>query len=107
MPTRDLRDASAYAMAALTGELDKLLAATEGSRNDTLNAAAFALGQLVAAGHLDHGTVHDELVSAAGRIGLPRTEAERTTTSGMAAGTRQPRRHCPQANLTTIREQGL
>jgi hypothetical protein len=95
-PTGDLRDASAYAMAALTGELDKLLAATEGCRNDTLNAAAFALGQLVGAGDLHHGTVHDELVSAARRIGLPRTEAERTIASGMAAGVREPRRYRPQ-----------
>ncbi|HEY0692851.1 MAG TPA: bifunctional DNA primase/polymerase [Kribbella sp.] len=91
-PTADLRDASAYAMAALTGELDKLLVATEGCRNDRLNAVAFALGQLVGAGHLDHGTVHDELVSAAGRIGLSRSEAERTIASGLAAGARQPRR---------------
>jgi hypothetical protein len=95
-PTRDLRDASAYAMAALTGELDRLLAATEGCRNDTLNATAFALGQLMGAGYLDHGMVHDELVSAAARIGLPRSEAERTIASGMAAGARQPRRRRTQ-----------
>jgi hypothetical protein len=90
-PSLDLKDTSAYALAALTGELDKVLAATEGNRNHTLNSAAFALGQLVGSQMLDEATAHDELVSAAGRIGLPRTEAERTISSGLTAGTRQPR----------------
>jgi hypothetical protein len=81
-----------YALAALTGELDTLLAATEGHRNDALNRAAFVLGQLTAIGMLDPAIVHDELVSAAGRIGLTRREAERTIASGLTAGTLQPRR---------------
>jgi hypothetical protein len=41
---------------------------------------------------LDPAIVHDELVSAAGRIGLTRREAERTIASGLTAGTLQPRR---------------
>jgi hypothetical protein len=89
---RNLKHTSAYALAALTGELDKLLAASEGHRNQSLNSAAFALGQLIAAGLLDHAVVRDELISAAGRIGLPRREAERTITSGLGAGVRHPRR---------------
>ena len=36
----DRRNASAYTLAALNGELDKVLAATPGQRNDTLNRAA-------------------------------------------------------------------
>lgn len=90
-PTPTLRNTSAYVLAALTGELDKVLDATPGQRNDTLNRAAFALGQLVGAQLLDHDVARDELVSAADRIGLPRTEAERTITSGLTAGTRHPR----------------
>jgi hypothetical protein len=90
LPLAD-RNASAYTRAALTGELDKVLAATPGQRNDTLNRAAFALGQLVGAHLLDEGTTRDELVSAAGRIGLPRREADRTITSGLTAGERHPR----------------
>jgi hypothetical protein len=86
-----LRNASSYALAALTGELENVLAAAPGQRNDTLNRAAFALGQLVGAQLLDETIARDELVSAAGRVGLPRTEAERTITSGLAAGTRHPR----------------
>jgi len=88
---RDLKDASAYALAALTGELDKVLAAATGHRNHALNNAAFALGQLVGAQLLDQATIRDELISAAGRIGLGRVEAERTINSGLTAGTRQPR----------------
>lgn len=85
------RNAGSYALAALTGELENVLAATPGQRNDTLNRAAFALGQLVGAQLLDETIVRDELVSAAGRVGLPRAEAERTIASGLAAGTRHPR----------------
>jgi hypothetical protein len=84
-------NADAYALAALTGELDNLLAATEGHRNHTLNRAAFLLGQLVAGGALDQSTVHDELLSAAERIGLGRAEAECTIHSGLRGGARHPR----------------
>ncbi|MGY4772887.1 bifunctional DNA primase/polymerase (plasmid) [Kribbella sp. CWNU-51] len=91
-PAPTLRNTSGYALAALSGELEKVLAATPGQRNDTLNRAAFALGQLVGAQLLDQHLARDELLSAAGRIGLPRTEAERTITSGLTAGTRHPRR---------------
>ena len=94
-PGTPTRDADAYGMAALTGELDRLLMATEGERNDSLNRAAFVLGQLIPTGALDATIVHDELVSAAGRIGLGRREAERTIESGLTAGTRHPRHRRP------------
>jgi hypothetical protein len=84
-------NASAYTLAALTGELDKVLTATPGCRNDTLNRAAFALGQLAGAHLLDETTARDELLAAAQRIGLPRSEAERTIASGLTAGARHPR----------------
>ncbi|GAB2635303.1 bifunctional DNA primase/polymerase [Kribbella swartbergensis] len=89
--TRKLTNTSAYTLAALTGELEKVLAAAPGQRNDTLNRAAFALGQLIGAQLLDQHIARDELISAAHRIGLPRNEAERTITSGLTAGTRRPR----------------
>jgi hypothetical protein len=89
--TPSLKNTSAYTLAALTGELEKVLTAKPGQRNDTLNRAAFALGQLVGAQLLDHDIAYDELVSAAGRVGLPRAEAERTIASGLTAGTRRPR----------------
>ncbi|GAB3812696.1 bifunctional DNA primase/polymerase [Kribbella italica] len=90
-PAPAQRHTDAYALAALTGELDKLLAATEGRRNHALNAAAFALGQLVAAGLLDESTTRKELAAAATRIGLPQAEADRTIASGLTAGARHPR----------------
>ena len=90
---RDIKHHDGYALAALTSELDTLLAAAEGHRNDALNRAAFVFGQLTATGLLDPSIVHDELVSAAGRIGLTRREAQRTIASGFSAGTRQPRQH--------------
>lgn len=88
-PVQRLTDA--YAVAALTGELDKLLTATEGHRNDALNSAAFVLGTLVGADMLNEASTRDELISAAGQLGLSRTEAERTIASGMTAGARHPR----------------
>lgn len=91
-PNITLRNTSTYVLAALTGELEKVLDAAPGQRNDTLNRAAFALGQLVGAQLLDDYVARDELVSAADRVGLPRTEAQRTITSGLTAGTRHPRR---------------
>lgn len=81
----------AYATAALHAELDTVLAATEGTRNHTLNAAAYNLGQLTAAGHLDHAVVTTALATAARSIGLSQTEADRTITSGLAAGGKTPR----------------
>lgn len=79
-----------YGMKALTAQLDKLLSSVEGRRNDDLNFAAYALGQVVAIGALSSDVVHGELLSAAARIGLPSREAERTIRSGFAAGVRNP-----------------
>jgi hypothetical protein len=93
--TGDLVDAverrSRYAAAALRGELDRVLAAMPGTRNHTLNAAAFALGQLTAAGLLPAGMAADALAQAAAAIGLPAAEAAATIRSGMTAGARHPR----------------
>ena len=68
-----------------------MLAARVGTRNDTLNDAAFALGQLVAAGALGESQVHAALVIAATATGLPEDEARRTIASGMRAGVASPR----------------
>jgi hypothetical protein len=57
-----------------------------GTRNDTLNRAAFALGRLVGAGMLDAWAVRRELEEAARYAGLGRTETRRTIRSGLTAG---------------------
>jgi hypothetical protein len=89
-PVGERRLGPAYGLKALQGQLEKLLACTEGSRNDNLNASAYALGRVAAAGALTPQMIRDELVSAAQRIGLGRREAERTIESGLSAGLRNP-----------------
>ena len=82
---------TAYAMAALRDETRMVAAARPGTRNDTLNRAAFSLGQLAAAGLLPPLAVASTLADAAERAGLPADEARRTIRSGLAAGARCPR----------------
>ena len=80
-----------YALAAFAGEVDAVLAAAPGTRNDALNRAAHALGSLVAAARLDARQVVDALTIAADHIGLPPREAARTIASGLSAGAANPR----------------
>lgn len=79
-----------YARAALVAEADRVVSAPVGTRNDTLNRAAFALGRFVGAGLLDAGDVVRELDAAARRAGLGRAEVRRTIRSGLTAGRRSP-----------------
>lgn len=79
-----------YAAAALDAESDRVARAPVGTRNDTLNRAAFALGRLVGAGLLAAGDVARELEAAARHVGLGRAETRRTLRSGLTAGRRQP-----------------
>lgn len=82
---------SAYAMAALDGEVEKVRTAPEGLRNDTLNRAAFSIGQLVAGGEIDGTTATTALHDAATAAGLPGAEASRTILSGLDGGSKEPR----------------
>lgn len=82
---------SRYAATAMRGELDRVLAASPGSRNHTLNTAAFALGRLAAAGLLPASLAGEALTQAATAIGLPAGEAAATIRSGLTAGARSPR----------------
>lgn len=77
-----------YVDAALAGEIERVRFAQKGSRNSTLNKAAFALGQFVGAGLLGASDVQSALLSAST---LPRNEALATIRSGMSAGHRTPR----------------
>lgn len=87
-PTADLRD---YVLAAAQAETERVARAPEGSRNATLNAAAFSLGTLVGAGALPREDATRALEVAARQCGLPDDEARRTIASGLAAGEREPR----------------
>ena len=77
-----------YGRTALEGEITRIVSAPIGTRNDSLNHAAFRLGQLVAGGVLDADRVARALLEAAG---LGAAEAERTITSGLRSGMRTPR----------------
>jgi hypothetical protein len=83
--------ASVYAAAALAAEVENVANAVEGTRNSTLNNAAFSIGTLVGAGAIDRDDVDNALFDAALACGLSDEEAERTIKSGLDAGERQPR----------------
>ena len=80
----------AYVAAAIQDEYQRVRAAREGSRNATLNEAAFALGTLAAAG-ADESDCEAALISAAIVAGLSEDEARRTFRSGWQAGRENPR----------------
>lgn len=79
-----------YAEAALDAETARVAGAVEGTRNDTLNRAAFVLGRLVGAGLLDESEVRWGLTAAARQAGLGWTEIRQTIRSGLTAGRRHP-----------------
>jgi len=83
--------AAAYGAAALRNETERMLAAPVGTRNDTLNRAAYALGRLIGAGILDRDLAASELFHAARRAGLPARECASTLASGLGAGMARPR----------------
>lgn len=80
-----------YAHAALAAEVASVRSSTDGTRNDTLNSAAFSLGTLVGGGALDRGTVEAELLTAALACGLTDAESRATIRSGIEAGILEPR----------------
>ncbi len=80
-----------YALAALTQETERVAAAANGTRNHTLNAAAFNLAQLVAVGALNEDDVRDQLTAAGNTCGLDTTEIAATINSGIRAGQLHPR----------------
>jgi hypothetical protein len=80
-----------YGAAALARESELVRDAQPGSRNRTLNRAAFALGQLVAGGAIGRAAVESALLDAAQECGLGPKEAEATIRSGIDAGLDRPR----------------
>lgn len=81
-----------YVQAALDAELTTVTTAPVGTRNTTLNRAAFRLGQLAGAGLTARDALTDALLHAARSAGLGETEARPTIASGLGAGERHPRR---------------
>lgn len=84
-------DTTAWARAALDGELKRLGEAQPGMRNHTLNKVAYRLGQIIADGRLDEVEVEGALVHGARALGLGEREALATVHSGLSAGEESPR----------------
>ena len=80
-----------YLHAALAGELADVAGAQPGTRNHTLNRAAFRLGQLAASGLATLDELAPQLLDAARHAGLPDSEATATIASGLTAGHQHPR----------------
>ncbi len=100
---RPCTDPGGYVRAAVTGEWDKVRHAPAGRHNAVLCRAAYALGQLVGAGLLDHAAARAELVSAGGFLigadcACTPGEVTRVIDAGLAAGAANPRRTTPRTS---------
>ena len=84
-------DGTAYGLAVLGDELDRVRAAEVGTRNHQLNRSGFALARLVAGGELLEGPARSALLGVALAIGLDEPESRQTIDSAFDAGLRQPR----------------
>lgn len=84
-----------YVAAAVERECENVAQAASGGRNEALNRAAFALGTIVGAGHLDAHLAADRLLDAARAARLVRDDGQRavmaTIESGLTAGAQHPR----------------
>lgn len=92
-----------YVEHAIQCELSRVASAPDGDRNNTLNQAAFSLGQFLgsdwAAPYIDRGEIEIALEEAASRCGLPVNEARATIQSGLSAGEREPRERPSDTDL--------
>jgi hypothetical protein len=95
VPVR-LSGGSKYGRRALEDETNELRGTPEGERNDRLNRAAFAAGQLVAGGEIADGEARAALTAAARACGLGEHEIQATLASGMEAGRKEPRSAPPR-----------
>ncbi|GAA2134581.1 bifunctional DNA primase/polymerase [Actinomadura napierensis] len=101
-PAGRVSDTTAYARAALQEEAQRVKVAVIGGRNHALNKAAYHLGRLVGAGALTQDQAYDALWHAASvhfgplHHDMSPDEAHATITSGLTAGTRNPRQITPR-----------
>jgi hypothetical protein len=90
-----------YGRAALRSECARLAATPPGEhgrkgRNHALYLAAFRLGRLAAAGHLDPGEITATLTDLARQLGLGEREIGPTIASGLRNGAAHPRPDLPE-----------
>lgn len=89
---RPSADTTPYGRKALEAEAARVALAPIGTRNQTLNSAAYSIGQLVAGGQVDRSEAEGTLLHAADRAGLNPAEAAKTFASGFASGEQRPRK---------------
>lgn len=89
---------SPWGRTRLEANVAEVTCAAPGSRNVTLNEAAFKVGQAVGSGHIDEEEALNALLDAAVGAGLPEHEARKTIASGLEAGKERSVR--PQQNDT-------
>ena len=82
---------SAYGKAALQDELERLLRARVGERNECLNESVFRLAQLVGGGSLGRDELEREAGVVASLLGLSPHESGMTIRSALRAGLAHPR----------------
>jgi Bifunctional DNA primase/polymerase, N-terminal len=82
---------TSYGRRALESELEVLLRAQPGERNEALNRSVFRLAQLVAGGQLTQARVESSARAAALMLGLGPLETAATVRSAFAGGLRFPR----------------
>jgi len=93
-------EATPYGHRALEQETARVANAPEGTRNDTLNRAAFNLAQLVQTGHLTETETRQALENAARTAGLPPAEIDATLASAGRAAPAKPRVNVPSPDET-------
>jgi hypothetical protein len=90
---------AAYAAAALDNASTDLAHAQPGTRNNSLNTAAFKMATMVAAGWIDKPRVTDTLWAACEQNGLVRDDGadtvQKTLASGVNAGMKEPHENLP------------
>lgn len=88
-----------YAEKALRDECDLVAFAVEGTRNHTLNKAAFNVARFVAEGILTYDEVQSELVIAARAAGLTDAEIRTTMASAARGAEAKPRPAVPESSI--------
>ena len=79
-----------WAEATLERELERIRAAREGTRRDTLNAATFRMARILSAGSLSEPTIEAALIDAGLSTGLPEDEVRRTVQDALSDGGKIP-----------------
>lgn len=86
-----MQDAERYAAAALKSACDRIIGAPGKTRNNTLNAECFGIGQLVGSGLFSYHEAEAALLAAAKTAEISRHEAEATVQSGLTGGMKKAR----------------